>query len=48
MICRIRKSSFIPQARESEGKPGNAGLRTGIVLKSTASILLATFFRLEG
>ena len=35
-ICRIRKCSFIPQAREHEVKkltPGNAALRSGIVLK---------------
>ncbi len=31
-ICRIRKGSFIPQAREhevNEVKPGNAALRSG-------------------
>ncbi len=31
-ICRIREGNFIPQAREhegSEGKPGNAALRSG-------------------
>ena len=29
-ICRIRKGSFIPQARENEEKPGSAGRLTGV------------------
>jgi hypothetical protein len=30
-ICGIRKGNFIQQAREHEGKPGNAALRSGFM-----------------